>query len=151
MLSKENNQLICSVGPGTPTGALFRSVWLPALLSSERPGSVGIAQAQFPLKEKTSMARARFPGCRALLRTAFALIFLSSSLLVHAQSALSWPAANQNVRVIVPFPGGASLLDSVVRVITPEVAKYLGTAVVVDNKPGAGTVIGVDADRKSVV
>ncbi len=31
MLSQKNNQLICSVGPGMPTGALFRSVWLPAL------------------------------------------------------------------------------------------------------------------------
>ncbi len=38
MLTKKNNQLICSVGPGTPTGALFRSVWLPALLSSQLPG-----------------------------------------------------------------------------------------------------------------
>ena len=35
MLSKENNLLLCSVGPGTPTGQLFRSIWLPALLSSQ--------------------------------------------------------------------------------------------------------------------
>ncbi len=101
------------------------------------------------LKRKTFMPSARLAGCCALLRTGFALIFLSSSLLVHGQSASTWPAANQNVRVIVPFPGGASLLDSVVRVMTPELSKYLGTAVVVDNKPGAGTVIGVDATAKA--
>lgn len=35
MLSKENNLLLCSVGPGTPTGQLFRGIWLPALLSAQ--------------------------------------------------------------------------------------------------------------------
>lgn len=37
MLSKENNQLLCSVGPGTPAGEMFRSIWLPALLASQLP------------------------------------------------------------------------------------------------------------------
>jgi phthalate 4,5-dioxygenase oxygenase subunit len=37
MLTKENNQILCSVGPGTPVGQLFRSLWLPALLSSQLP------------------------------------------------------------------------------------------------------------------
>ena len=78
-----------------------------------------------------------------------ALLCLVSPILVKAQTASSvWPAG-QNIRVIVPFPGGASTLDSVVRVLTPEVAKYAGTPVVVDNKPGAGTVMGVDAAAKA--
>lgn len=37
MLTKENNELLCRVGPGTPGNALFRSIWLPALLSSQLP------------------------------------------------------------------------------------------------------------------
>ncbi len=41
MLSKENNLLLCSVGPGTPTGQLFRSMWLPAMLSSQLPDRAG--------------------------------------------------------------------------------------------------------------
>ncbi|WBY02386.1 Rieske 2Fe-2S domain-containing protein [Ramlibacter tataouinensis] len=41
MLSKENNLLLCSVGPGTPAGQLFRSMWLPAMLSSQLPDRVG--------------------------------------------------------------------------------------------------------------
>lgn len=41
MLSSENNQLLCSIGPGTPTGQLFRSIWLPALLSSQLPRQGG--------------------------------------------------------------------------------------------------------------
>ncbi|KAF1043039.1 Rieske 2Fe-2S domain-containing protein [Xylophilus sp.] len=35
MLTKENNELLCRVGPGTPGNALFRSLWLPALLSRQ--------------------------------------------------------------------------------------------------------------------
>src|SRR5258708_10524652 len=37
MLSKENNELICRVGAGTPMGAALRRFWLPALLSEALP------------------------------------------------------------------------------------------------------------------
>src|SRR3984885_1196038 len=37
MLSKEDNELVTRVGPGTPVGNLMREYWLPALLSSELP------------------------------------------------------------------------------------------------------------------
>jgi tripartite-type tricarboxylate transporter receptor subunit TctC len=85
----------------------------------------------------------------ALVRAFFGLMFLTVLFPVHAQPASGWPAAGQTVRVIVPFPGGAATLDSVVRVVTPEVAKYLEAPVVVDNKPGGGTVIGVNATAKA--
>jgi phenylpropionate dioxygenase-like ring-hydroxylating dioxygenase large terminal subunit len=39
MLSKEENELLCRVGPGTPMGNLMREYWLPAVLSSELPDS----------------------------------------------------------------------------------------------------------------
>jgi phenylpropionate dioxygenase-like ring-hydroxylating dioxygenase large terminal subunit len=37
MLSREDNELICRVGPGTPMGGLMRQYWVPAALSSELP------------------------------------------------------------------------------------------------------------------
>ena len=37
MLSREENELITRVGPGTPMGALMREYWMPAVLSSELP------------------------------------------------------------------------------------------------------------------
>ena len=37
MLSTEDNELLCRVGPGTPMGELLRRFWLPALLSDEVP------------------------------------------------------------------------------------------------------------------
>ena len=35
MLSKEENELLCRVGPGTPTGELMRQYWIPGRMSSE--------------------------------------------------------------------------------------------------------------------
>jgi phthalate 4,5-dioxygenase len=37
MLTREDNELLCRVGPGTPMGELFRRFWLPALLAEELP------------------------------------------------------------------------------------------------------------------
>src|SRR6202000_1113692 len=38
MLRKEQNDLLTQTGPQTPMGAMFRSYWIPALLSEELPG-----------------------------------------------------------------------------------------------------------------
>jgi phthalate 4,5-dioxygenase len=39
MLSKEDNELLCRVGPGTPMGDLIRQYWLPCLPSTELPAA----------------------------------------------------------------------------------------------------------------
>jgi tripartite-type tricarboxylate transporter receptor subunit TctC len=83
---------------------------------------------------------------RSFLIRSIAVLFWAISAGALAQTV--WPNG-QTVRVIVPFPGGASTLDSVVRTVTPDVSKFLGAPVIVDNKPGAGTVIGVDATAKA--
>jgi hypothetical protein len=36
MLSREENELICRTGPGTPMGELFRRFWLPVALADNR-------------------------------------------------------------------------------------------------------------------
>jgi len=41
MLSREDNELLCRVGPGTPMGTLMRQYWVPAALSSELPQREG--------------------------------------------------------------------------------------------------------------
>jgi len=66
--------------------------------------------------------------------------------LPHIATAQSWP--NRPLRLVVPFPPGGTT-DHVSRLVATEMAKALGQAVVVDNKPGAGTVIGVDAAAKA--
>ncbi len=37
MLSAEENDLICRIGPGTLMGNLMRQYWIPGMLSSELP------------------------------------------------------------------------------------------------------------------
>src|SRR5262249_15380067 len=39
MLSAEDNELVCRVGPGTPMGDLMRQYWIPGMLSSELPSA----------------------------------------------------------------------------------------------------------------
>jgi tripartite-type tricarboxylate transporter receptor subunit TctC len=63
-----------------------------------------------------------------------AFVSLAFSGIAGAQTI--WPSG-QTVRIIVPFPGGASTLDSVVRTLTPEISKNLSSPVIVDNRPGA--------------
>jgi tripartite-type tricarboxylate transporter receptor subunit TctC len=67
-------------------------------------------------------------------------------LLPIASQAQAWPA--KPIRLIVPFPPGGTT-DVVTRLIATELTKSLGQPVVVDNKPGAGTVLGVDLAAKA--
>ena len=64
--------------------------------------------------------------------------------LLHAQAA--WPT--RPIHVVVPFPPGGTT-DYVTRLVTLPAGAALGQNVIVDNKPGAGTVIGVDFTAKA--
>ena len=52
------------------------------------------------------------------------------------------------IRFFVPFPAGGST-DAVARAMQPALEKILGQAVVVENRPGAGGMMGVDAIAKA--
>jgi tripartite-type tricarboxylate transporter receptor subunit TctC len=66
------------------------------------------------------------------------------ALRVLAQDA--WPS--RPIRIIVPFaPGGA--IDVAVRVIAEQVGAALGQTVVVEARPGAGTIVGAEAAAKA--
>ena len=62
-----------------------------------------------------------------------------------AQTA-KWPT--KPIRIVVAFPPGG-LTDALARSYGEHLAGKLGVAVVVDNKPGAGAIIGIDAVAKS--
>ena len=71
----------------------------------------------------------------------------ASAALPLVAGAQAWPS--KPIRVVVPFtPGGTT--DFVTRLVAAELARSLGQPVVIENKPGAGTVIGVDSVAKSV-
>jgi tripartite-type tricarboxylate transporter receptor subunit TctC len=84
-----------------------------------------------------------------LTRLAFATLWALAAVLAtgNAVAQAQWP--NRPVRIIVPFPAGGSTMESVVRLLTQDMAKTLGHQVILDPRPGAGTVIGVDLAAKS--
>jgi tripartite-type tricarboxylate transporter receptor subunit TctC len=52
------------------------------------------------------------------------------------------------VRVVVPSSAGGGT-DIVARILAPELSKRLGQQVIIDNRPGAGTMIGIEIAAKS--
>jgi tripartite-type tricarboxylate transporter receptor subunit TctC len=76
--------------------------------------------------------------------TLFALALASLGLAgsVGAFAGATFP--ERPVRIVVPFaPGGGT--DVVARTLAQEMAKDLGASVFVENRPGAGTIIGTQA------
>jgi tripartite-type tricarboxylate transporter receptor subunit TctC len=53
----------------------------------------------------------------------------------------AWPQAAKVIKIIVPYPPGGAA-DVVARTIADQVGKLQGPTMVVENRPGAGTVIG---------
>lgn len=75
----------------------------------------------------------------------FLIISTMLTLLVGAANA-AFP--EKPVRLVVPFaPGGGT--DLIARTLGHEMSKDLGQPVIVENKPGAGTMIGTDNVAKS--
>jgi tripartite-type tricarboxylate transporter receptor subunit TctC len=72
---------------------------------------------------------------------AFLLVFLSGP--VFSQGFPSKP-----LRIVVPQPPGGGF-DSAARTLAPPLAALLGQPVVVENRPGGGTIVGTDAVAKA--
>jgi tripartite-type tricarboxylate transporter receptor subunit TctC len=69
---------------------------------------------------------------------------LGAALPVPAQE----PYPNRPLRLVVPFPPGA-LTDLLGRAVGERLGRALGQSVVIDNKPGAGTLVGAELVAKA--
>jgi tripartite-type tricarboxylate transporter receptor subunit TctC len=78
------------------------------------------------------------------LSTASALASGWAAPRAHAQA---WPSARV-IRLIAPFPPGGGT-DIVSRIMANRFSETLGQQVIVDNRPGAGSNIGIEAAARS--
>ena len=75
-----------------------------------------------------------------------ALGLAMASSLAHAQNAQSYP--NRPVKIVVPFAAGGPA-DNYARFMAQRLTDELKQPFVIDNKPGAGSIIGTDFAAKS--
>ncbi|MGZ8263837.1 MAG: tripartite tricarboxylate transporter substrate binding protein [Burkholderiales bacterium] len=83
---------------------------------------------------------------------ALILIALSAALPVSAAqgTAAKFDAyPSRPIRIVVPFPPGASPNDITARLLAPKLSEQMRQQVVVDNRPGAAGTIGTDIVAKS--
>jgi tripartite-type tricarboxylate transporter receptor subunit TctC len=71
-----------------------------------------------------------------------------AALLIVAGAAQAQPYPSKPVRLIVPFaPGGG--LDVIARLLAQKMGDALGQQTVIDNRPGAGASIGIEAGLRA--
>ena len=63
-------------------------------------------------------------------------------------AALAQTYPSKPIRWVVPYPGGG-ITDSVTRIVTQKMAASLGQPIVVDNRPGANSILGTDLVAKA--
>src|SRR5688572_23444914 len=88
----------------------------------------------------------KFGRMKSSIITRSLLCFVA--LAVSAAHAGEGPYPSKTIRLIVPIgPGGGT--DIVGRIVAQRLAEQMGVNVFVDNRPGAGTVIGTELLAKS--
>ena len=73
---------------------------------------------------------------------------LCAALLCVGGTAIAQGFPNKPVKLIVPFPPGAAT-DILGRLVAQKLTEAWGQSVVVDNKPGAGSIVGAELSAKA--
>lgn len=73
------------------------------------------------------------------------IFLLVCGLNISSSFAQSWPS--QTLKIIVPYPPGGAI-DAMIRVLAPKLEEELKQPVIIENKPGAGGVVGTIAAKR---
>ncbi len=77
------------------------------------------------------------------------ILFVLALPLAIAGAADAQTASGRNIRIVVPFPPGGTA-DVLARILGQEIASKNGPTILVENRPGGGTVIATDLVARSV-
>jgi tripartite-type tricarboxylate transporter receptor subunit TctC len=86
------------------------------------------------------------PRLHVLCLAAGAVALIGVSVALPGGTA--WAQAARAIKIIVPFPPGGGV-DVVARVLAEQIGRAQGPPMVIENRPGAGTAIGMDAVLRS--
>jgi tripartite-type tricarboxylate transporter receptor subunit TctC len=81
-------------------------------------------------------------------KAVFAALLLLVPLLLLASSVEAQTYPSKPIRWVVPYTGGG-ITDVVTRIVTQKMSGPLGQPIVVDNKPGANSILGSDLAAKA--
>jgi tripartite-type tricarboxylate transporter receptor subunit TctC len=65
-------------------------------------------------------------------------------ILVALSGGAAWSQAARTIKIVVPYPPGGST-DIMARLLTEQIGRAQGQTIVVENRPGAGSVTGTEA------
>lgn len=85
---------------------------------------------------------------RIAFLTLLAAATIHSAIAQNPSTSSGQAFPTRSIRLVVPFPPGGNI-DITVRTIAPGLSELLGQSIVVDNRGGAGGIIGTDLVAKS--
>src|SRR3979409_790420 len=77
-----------------------------------------------------------------------ASVVIAGSLLTAGHAAHAQSLKGKSVRIIVPYPAGGAG-DVITRVLAQQITESGGPAFVIENRPGAGSIIGSDVAARA--
>ena len=76
------------------------------------------------------------------------MLWVLASLLFGGHPAFGQTFAQRPIRMVVPVTAGGST-DTTARIVTPKMGELLGRPIIVDNRPGANSIIGTETVAKA--
>jgi tripartite-type tricarboxylate transporter receptor subunit TctC len=88
--------------------------------------------------------RLRLPHFLTLVNGAVAVVLAALS----GDASWAQPQPPKIIKIVVPFPPGGGM-DILARVLAEQIGRTQGPTMIVENRPGAGTVIGTEAASRA--
>jgi tripartite-type tricarboxylate transporter receptor subunit TctC len=85
----------------------------------------------------------KVPRLQFLLAAGAVILPVISALLIGSTSPAAW-AQTRTIKIVAPVPPGGSI-DILARLMADQIGRTQGPSIVIENRPGAGGVIGTEA------